>query len=189
MKYKKKHAPIAQLKQAAKEAQRILVERGIHTKESSIDRILNEKKIVLPGIPAYLPHRWTLQASRRIMLDIITMWISKTKGNHKKQENIGQFFSFIGKEMKSMEKSIKRDVNAMPAILKALKGNVLLSKIFEPQQKLETVQTMWQFIFDSMAVAVVVKCHHNTSDFANWFLDWSHELENYWKPNQEKNDK
>lgn len=183
---KKRHAPITQLREVAKEARRILIKRGIHTKESSIDRILGEKKIILPGIPAYLPHRWTLIKTRVVMRDLLVIWIEKTKGEPKKQENISQFFSFINEEMGRVEQNMKKDVDSMSSIIKAIKGSVMLTKIFKPIQDMETVHAVWQFIFDSMAVAVVVKSHHSTTDFSNWFLDWTHELEKQFVNNEEK---
>lgn len=185
----KKHAPIKQLREAAKEAERMLVERGIHTPESTIDRILKEDKIVLPGIPAYLPHRWTLQEARRQMRDMLTLWAKKNKGNQRKQENTSAFFAFLVNEMTKLEEETQVKVDAQPAILKALKGPALLSKIFSPLRLLETTQAIIRFMVDSFAVSMVVKEHHTTTEFAEWFMVWTLKLEEYWINREEKDGK
>lgn len=182
----KKHAPITQLREAAKEAQRLLVERGIHTKESSVDRILKENKVMLPGIPAYLPHRWTLEAARRMVVDMIHLWVAKNKSNQKKQENTTEFFKFLVSELSKIEGDVKKKVEAMPDILKSLKGTTLLSKVFSPFQRMETTNAITRFLIDSFAVSMVVKEHGTTTEFAEWFLKWTKELEDYWIRKEQK---
>lgn len=183
----KKHAPIKQLKEAGKEAERMLRERGIHTEDSSIDRILRENKVVLPGIPAYLPHRWTLKESRRYMRDIVKLWIEKNKGNQRKQENTSAFFSFLVKELTALEDAAQKKVDKVPAIIKAMKDkNIPVYRVFSAWQILETTQAITRFMVDAFAVSMVVKEHSSTTQFAEWFMTWTEKLEEYWAKNEQK---
>jgi hypothetical protein len=183
----RKHAPIKQLKEAAKEANRMLVERGIHTAESAIDRILGENKVVLPGIPAYLPHRWTLQESRRYMRDIVKLWVEKNKGNQKKQDNATAFFSFLVKELAALEKEAQKKVDAVPAIIKSMHDiKIPVHRVFSAWQLLETTQAITRFMVDSFAVSMVVKEHHTTTEFAEWFMSWTMQMDALWVKNERR---
>lgn len=184
---KKKHAPIKQLKEAGKEAERMLRERGIHTTESAIDRILAENKIVLPGIPAYLPHRWTLQMSRQYLKDIVRLWVEKSRGSQKRQEKTEDFFRFLVQQLSEIEKDAQKKVDTMPAILKSMNAKVLpVHKVFTAWQLLETTQAITRFMIDSFAVSMVVKEHSNTTEFVEWFMKWTGVLEAYWLKHEKK---
>lgn len=183
----KKHAPIRQLKEAAKEAERMLIEKGIHTPESAIDRILKENKVVLPGIPAYLPHRWTLAESRRYMRDILKLWIDKNSKNQKRQENTSAFFAFLVNELTKLEEDAQKRVDNMPAILKSMHNTKIpVHRVFSAWQLLETTQAITRFMVDSFAVSMVVKEHHNTTEFAEWFMKWTMTLDDYWAKREQK---
>lgn len=183
----KKRPPLQQLIEAGKEAEKLLRERGIHTAESAIDRILAENKVVLPGIPAYLPHRWTLKTARGYMKDIIRLWVDKNKDNQKKQENTTNFFSFLVKQLNELEEEAQKEVDNMPRILKAMKDRKLpVHKVFSSWQKLETTQAITRFMVDSFAVSMVVKEHHMTTEFVEWFMKWTMDLEAYWIKNEKK---
>ncbi len=183
----KRRLPIEQLREAGREAERLLRERGIHTAESAIDRILAENKIMLPGIPAYLPHRWTLQLSRQYMKDIVKLWIDKNKGSQKKQENTTQFFSFLVKQLNEIEAIAQKEVDEMPRILKAMHDRKLpVHKVFSSWQRLETTQAITRFMVDSFAVSMVVKEHYQTTQFVEWFMLWTIGLDAYWVKNEKK---
>lgn len=183
----KKHLPLKQLKEAGAEAERMLRERGIHTAESAIDRILAENNVVLPGIPAYLPHRWVLQEARRHLKDIIRMWTERARGSEKRQENTQDFFRFIVKELNEIEAIAQDKVDKMPKILKAMNDiNIPVYKAMSAIQQLETTQAMTRFMIDSFAVSMVVKEHHTTTQFAEWFMEWTMELEAYWVKREKK---
>lgn len=183
----KKHAPRKQLLEAAKEAERLLIKRGIHTEESAIDRILAENKIVLPGIPAYLPHRWTLQQSRRYMRDVLRLWAEKNKGSQRKQDNTSAFFAFLVKQLNEIEKGMQEKVDKMPTILKAMHNSKIpVYRVFSAWQQLETTQAITRFMVDSFAVSMVVKEHHTTTEFAEWFMAWTVKLDEYWVKNEKK---
>lgn len=184
---KKKHAPRSQLLAAAREAERIMVERGIHTPESAIDRILAENKVVLPGIPAYLPHRWTLQDSRRFMKDILRLWAEKNKGSQKRQDNTSAFFAFLVKELTRIEAAAQEKVDKTPALLQEMKNSKIpVFRVMSSWQQLETTQAITRFMVDSFAVSMVVKEHRTTTEFAEWFMAWTVKLEEFWVRSEQK---
>jgi hypothetical protein len=50
------------------------------------------------------------------------------------------------------------------------------------------MKAIQRFFIDSFAVAVALKNNYSTSDYANWFLDWTQDLYALWvKPEQRKN--
>lgn len=184
---KKKHAPIKQLREAAKEANKLLVERGIHTAESSIDRILAENQVILPGIPAYLPHRWVLLEARRLLKDIVRQWVEKNKGSQKRQENTLEFFRFFVKQLNEIEDEAQKKVDEMPKILKAMQDVSLpVYKVFTPLRHLETTRAMTRFMIDSFAVSKVVKEHFTTTQYVEWFMEWTMTMEAYWVKNEKR---
>jgi hypothetical protein len=182
----KKHLPIEQLRELGQEANRMLREKGIHTQESAVDRILKENKVVLPGIPAYLPHRWTLQESRRYMKDILKLWADKNKGNQRRQEKTEAFFAFLVNELTRLEEEAQKKVDVTPSLLKSLTESLWVWRVFTPLRILETTQAITRFMVDSFAVSMVVKEHHTTTEFAEWFMQWTLSLEEFWKSKEEK---
>ena len=183
---KKKRAPIQQLRETAKEAEIILQGKGIHTKNSVIDSMAHDRRTRLPGMPEYIPHAWTLAASRKVLANLVKLWIVETKHSPRRQEDHKEFFTFVLVEMGRIEDGKRREVARMPAILKALKGSVLLNQVFSPMQEMETVHTMTTFLVDAFAVAVIVKQHQTVSDFVFWFDSWTKELEQFWVSKSQK---
>lgn len=179
-KTKKKRLPIQQLRETALEAELILRDRGIHTKESAIDAIVKEGKILLPGRQPYLPHLWSLKASRKVLGNILILWINETKNEPARREDHKAFFNFMLAELFEIEKKEKSQVESMPAILKALKGTMTLNEIFAPMQAMETTHTMSEFMVDAFAVAVILKELDTVSDFVFWFDEWTTEMEKFW---------
>ena len=183
----KKHAPIEQLRAAGKEAERLMRERGIHTAESAIDRILAENRVVLPGIPAYLPHRWVLEMSRRQLKDILRLWEEKNRGSEKRQENTEAFFTFLVKQLNRIEADAQKKVDETPKLLKAMASiKIPVYRAMSSWQQLETTQAMTRFMVDSFAVSMVVKEHFKTTQFAEWFMQWTMQLEAYWVKQEKK---
>lgn len=190
-KKKKKRLPIEQLRQAGKMARGMLVKRGIIAEYSILDGILQTKTgPTLPGHPSvYLPHQWTLQAAQHMMYDFLVIWIAecKKKKEEEEAENITNFFKFLIKEMRSQEKNVKKEIKNMPKLLKAMKEVPVLKDVFGPMRKQEALKGMQSFFIDSFAVSVVLKNNHSVSEFANWFLDWTQELNKLWiKPENRK---
>jgi hypothetical protein len=194
----KKRAPIEQLKAAGKVAQQMLKDKGLEAQTSILDDILTTKGApTLPGIPTYLPHQWTLKAAQRIMYDIILLWREecKTTPNYAiagvtytegREENITEFFTFVISKLREQEKEYDEDVSNMPTLLKSLKTIPLLKDVFSPVRKLENIKAIQRFFVDSFAVAIIVRNNQSTTDYVNWFLDWTQDLYSLWVKPEER---
>lgn len=188
----KKRAPIEQLLKAGKIAKQMLKDKGIEAKESVLDEILKTKGAPpLPGIPTYLPHQWTLKAAQRIMYDLLLLWKQECEknptykiGTHSmtegRAENIVEFFTFVISELRDQESQYQKEVDNMPTLLKSLKEVPYLKDIFSPVRKQENIKAIQRFFIDSFAISIVLKANHCTSDYANWFLDWTQDLYLIW---------
>jgi len=178
---KKQRAPIEQLREASKLAREMLVKKGILSEKSIIDEIIQKEGApLLPGIPAYLPHRWTIKSSQRIMFDILVMWKEKTEKNKDTQENITQFFKFVVEEMRKQDLKYQDEVDRMSSSLKILKDIPVLKEVFSPVRKKENMHAIQRFFVDSFAVSIMLKRNHTTTDYANWFLDWTEDMYTLW---------
>lgn len=184
----KKRPPIEQLREAGRMARQMLVDKGILAKDSILDKIMKEGGPTLPGIPVYLPHQWTLKAAQRIMYDLLIIWKSECKNDSTKAENITEFFKFVINELRKQEQNFNKDIGEIPKFIKSMKNVPLLKDIFSPMRKKESMKAIQRFFIDSFAVAVALKNNYSTSDYANWFLDWTQDLYALWvKPEQRKN--
>lgn len=178
---KKKRLPIDQLKEAGRLAREMLKERGIIAKTSIIDDLTSKRSSpMLPGIPGYLPHRWTIIASQKIMTSLIYLWLQKTKKDHAKRENVTEFFTFVIKELARIERGLKKELKEMPEFIRQMKKVPVIAEVFGPMRRKDTIVAMKRFFADSFAVAICLEQHHSTSDYANWFLDWTIELDKIW---------
>lgn len=166
----------------------MLIKRGLRTEESVIDKILTDSRApVLPGIPAYLPHEWTLQATRQIMRNIVIMWKDDCKGDERKMQDITKFWLFAREQLRQQEEAFNKDFTIMPKLLRSMKEVPVLKDVFSPMRKKENAEALHRFIVDSFAVAVVVKQHHATGEYLNWFLDWTQDLGLLWiRPDKRK---
>lgn len=181
----KPRAPHEQLLAAGKQARQMLQERGFEARESILDKIVQtEGAPILPGIPYYLPHRWTLKKSQQIMYDLILLWKEDCKTRQgkkpKDEEDITQFFKFVIGELRKQEREYDKEIAQMPRLLRSLKTIPVLKDVFLPNQKKDSVHAIQRFFIDSFAVAIVVKNNHSTSEYANWFLDWTESLDTLW---------
>ena len=200
----KKRAPIEQLRAAGRVATQMLVSRGIIAKDSVIDKILlDAKSPKLPGIPAYLPHEWTITASQRVMRDLVFMWLAETQKeinpskkllgkknksgievDEKRREDITEFWKFCLSNLKDQEAAFNKEKKAMPAKLAEIEKKIgevpVLKDVFSPMRKEENLKALQHFLVDSFAVAIVVKQHHSVSEYLNWFLDWTQDLHFLW---------
>lgn len=183
---RKNRAPIEQLRQAGKVAQEMLVKKGILSEKSIIDEIMTrEGAPKLPGIPAYLPHQWTIKASQRIMYDILIMWKEECDGDVVRTENITEFFKFVIAKLRDQEKEYNKEVAKVPRLFKSLKNIPVLKEVFSPLRKKENIQAIQRFFIDSFAVSIVIKSNHSTSDYANWFVDWTEDMYKIWSAPRE----
>ncbi len=163
----------------------MLVDKGIIAKDSVIDKIITDKKSpVLPGIPPYLPHAWTILAAQRIMRDLVVMWKEETMKNPKNREDITEFWKFCVSELKKQERAFVKEKKAMPKKIAEMERKVgevpVLKDVFSPMRKEENIKAVRHFLIDSFAVAIVVKSHHSVGDYLNWFIDWTQDMYTLW---------
>lgn len=185
---KRKRLPIEQLREAGRIARQMLVDRGELPQESIIDQIMKlDDAPTLPGIPSYLPHQWTIKAAQRMMRDLLIIWKDECRGDGKRAENITEFFKFIITELRKEEKRYDKEMKKVPKIIESMKDVPVLKDIFSPMRKKESMKAIQRFFVDSFAVSVALKNNYSTSDYANWFLDWSQDLYILWvKPEERK---
>lgn len=179
----KKRAPITQLLEAGEEARKKLVERGLLSSENVVVRTAKEHpKLILPGMPSYIPHKWTIKSSQRIMYDLFKMWQFNTKGENKKTNNLALFIEFAITEMNHQEEVAKKKMEVQEGMLKYLKKVPVLGKIFEPINQYETIRGIKKFFVDSFAVALIVNGEvATTGAFASFFFTWTDELYKIWE--------
>ena len=111
----KKRAPIDQLLKAGEEARQLLIKRGLASEDNLVMRTQKEHPgLILPGIPSYLPYKWTIKDCQRMMYDIFKMWKfeNEKNGTSKDIENLAGFITFCVKEMNRMEDAAKNKMNA-----------------------------------------------------------------------------
>ena len=187
-KKKKKRLPIEQLREAGEQARKMLAEKGIISKESTIDKLFAEKETpTLPGIPAYLPHQWTLQVAQRMMMDLLILWKQDCKSKNSYNENITEFFKFVVKELRRQEKKFYKEEQLMSKTIKLLDEVPVLKDVFSPTRKKESMHAIQRFFIDSFAVSITLNGSESVSEYANWFLDWTQDLYVLWmKPEKRK---
>jgi len=179
----KRHAPIHQLRKAGQMAYEQLVKKGILTSESSIEKIKKEyPDLHLPGLYPYLPHKWTIKSSERMMYDIFKLWQFECKGEAKKIEDLSAFIEFTIRELNRLEERAKKKMKNMEKIIKDIEDAPVLGKVFEPVNQYETTKAMKKFFVDSFALAVMVNGKEScTGEFAEWFFSWTESLYNVWE--------
>jgi len=191
---KKKRQSIDQLREAGKIATEMLRDRHIIADKSVIDQILQDSKApTLPGIPAYLPHEWTIKAAQRVMRDIVIMWKEEFKDNPsaRQKDDITEFWKFVVMKMRELETDFNREIVAIPAQVRKMEKQVgevpLLKDVFGPWRKKENERAILHFLVDSFAIAVVVKQNHSVGEYLEWFLEWTQDLHLLWiKPQKRK---
>ena len=180
----KKRAPIEQLLRAGEEAEKKLIERGILSSENVVSKTAKEHPdLILPGMPSYIPHKWTIKSSQRIMYDIIKMWQFRNKDRKKdKTDDIALFIEFCIKEMNKQEEVAKKKMDTQGTMLKYLKKVPVLGKIFEPINQYETIRGVKKFFVDSFAVSIIINGQTTTTgEFAEFFFTWTEKLYSVWK--------
>ena len=177
---KKRRMPLEQLKEAGRIARQMLKDRGIEGHEILKAIMEDPKSPMLPGLPPYLPPKWTLRASQRMCYDLLLMWRSHCEEEEKDEQNITEFWKFIIKELKRIQKVHEKEIRKTPQLLKSLQEVPVLRDIFAPVRNRSTTLAMHHFFPEAFAVAVILERHHETGEFAEWFLDWTEELYKLW---------
>lgn len=187
----KKRQPIAQLREAGKVAFQLLVEKHVVHQKNVLEEISKDASSpILPGMPSYLPHRWTIDASRKAMFVILEEWLKETDGKEELQEKASDFFFFVVKRMKLKEREYRMDMKKTEYnIFRDMKESRLISDIFSPVRKHQTAKGLNKFFIDSFAIFIIVKGQGNTTEYAEWFLgEWTLSLYQLWtkKDDQKK---
>lgn len=179
----KKRAPYKQLKEAGEEATKKLIERGILSPENMVQKTAERyPKLILPGMPSYIPHKWTIKSSQRIMYDLFKMWQFTNKDNCRAVDDLALFIEFAIKEMNSQEENAKAKMNTQEIMIKYLKKVPVLGKIFEPVNQYETIKGIKKFFVDSFAVGLIVNGNTTTTgEFADFFFAWTDKLYKIWE--------
>lgn len=170
---KKKHAPLKELKKSEAFAKEILRERGfiLPKGNSAIDTILHSKNApTLPGIPAYLPYPWLINATRRIIYDLGREW-QAVKKDAKEADNIAGFIRFVIGRLNEEEAKAVFDVHE--TVRKK-------EYDFKYLHRRDSVKGVRRFIVDSFAVSVVVKSNADTAVYLEWFYEWTERLLQFW---------
>ena len=175
---RKRRPPLAQLRLAAEHARKMLFAKNIVSDRSILEKLVdNPEAPILPGIPPYLPNRWTLDAVRQMIMDITKKWVTKCQGIPEKQEHIEPFFRFAIKCIEDEERKWRGKVRAADISTK----DGIISDIFSEVRHLETANAMKKFIVDSFAISVIVKSNDSVSSYLEWFIeDWTPKLNKLW---------
>jgi hypothetical protein len=182
---KKKRAPIKQLLKAGQIAHKLLVERGIRSKNSKIDAILKDKDApTLPGIPAYLPRPEYLAEARRICLALLLIWREKNLDNEVKMNSIPEFFKFMIKDLTRYKKDALKEhaliEKNIEDFVQGIKEVPVLGELFSPLQRVEVIDVSIRFFVDSLVVSNMVREKETTGEFFVWFMDYVDQLEKLW---------
>lgn len=169
----KKHAPIKQLKEAGEEARKKLVARGVLSADNLVSMTAKKHPdLILPGMPSYIPHKWTIKSAQRIMYDIFKMWQFKNKvaldspeyqDSIKKTDHLSSFIEFCIKEMNYQEEIAKKKMDTQGSMIKHMKRVPVLGNIFKPVNEHETIKAVKKFFVDSFAVSIIVKGEATTT--------------------------
>lgn len=186
----KRRAPYKQLMKAGKIANDELVKRGVLSSDNLVAELIRHNpKTLLPGIPSYLPHKWTVRSAQRLMYDLLRLWQYETK-DPKQQDNLTMFIEFSIKEMKIQEDRAKKKMDMMPTLFMGMKDVPVLGEIFAPVNQYETTKAMTKFFVDCFAVSVIVNGEvSTTTEFTKWFLKWSNDLYTMWDKKDVKSKK
>jgi hypothetical protein len=181
----RKRAPIKQLRETALKAGDLLSKRGVIHSVNILEALAKDAIApILPGIPSYLPHHWTIEASRRIMYDFLVDWAEKNKGSEDKQENSSEFFVFVVKRLTALERKYQKEVRKTELSIKKIKKAPLVFEIFSPVRRRQTTRGLHKFFVDSFTVFLINKEGGSTTDYAEWFLgEWTPALDKLWKKN------
>ena len=189
----RRRLPIEQLKNAARVANNMLIKKHVMHKDNMLERIARDPMApLLPGLPPYLPHKFTIDAARQAIFILLREWSELHKGNEAKQENASNFFYFVVKRMSMEERKFKSQMKKVKKNIDDKKEeSMTLYQIFSPMRKHQHTIALNKFFIDSFAVFVIVKGKSSTTEYAEWFLgEWTLRLMLLWKtPDDKKQEK
>jgi hypothetical protein len=184
---KKQRPNHKQLVKAGKMAQEMLIKKGFQKKETFAEMFKDmEKPPILPGLPEYLPHKWTITTSANIVYNLLKVWSEKNKENKARAESFPEFITFAVGELNKIEAKFDKEVNETPKKIKELADKIpTLSEIFAPLNNRTNTHAINKFLVDSFAVSKIVKMNDSTGKYTNWFLnEWLPTLYKIWQEKQ-----
>lgn len=171
---RKKRAKIEDLRKVKQVADELLIQKGIQLPhdQSAISRIFSTADApILPGLPAYLPHVWTINTTRRVLYDLAREWQFETKHEGAKQENATLFFRHVISGLEQTNSKIRQQM-----MQSAVREEYDLRLI----QRKDAVTGIAKFLVDSFAVFIVTKQEFDVSTYTEWFLRWTDSLLHQW---------
>ena len=180
----KKRQEFKKLVESGKAARDILSERGIIKKDdqSLIAGILQDPNApILPGgansptsAQPYLPRPWTINAARRVMMDMARMWKHDIDETDPKRMNGLEFFKFVLEQLSIPESKLN------VAIAKTVEDKEYDQKFLSQR---DTVDALKKLYIDSFAISVISGTSNDVADFLEWFIEWTDRLLNLWPEN------
>lgn len=170
----------------------MLIDRRVTQSENVLEKLTQDSgKSILPGIPSYLPHRWTIEASRNAMFSILRDWTELTKKDLKKQERISDFFRYVISRVEDENRKYKKETKKAKKELHAMETqDRILSEIFSPLRKLQTARALMKFYIDSFAIFIIAHEKETTTDYAEWFIgEWTPALYDMWSSKNKDDNK
>lgn len=183
---RKRRAPIRQLHEASKVARQMLIDKRIDSKDNLLQRLSqmpNAPK--LPGLPPYLPRKYTLDWARVVMTIIVKKWLDANKGKagKKRQENIREFMVFAIRRLEDEER--KWTLRLRSTNLEEVEGETI-AKIFAPMQAKETAERLKIFIVDMFNKSNIITQNGTVSEFLDEFDADTLKMMDLWKKNDNK---
>jgi hypothetical protein len=176
----KNRPPIEQLREAGRIAKEMLKQKGIIG--ATLEEIVKDANApILPGIPSYLPHKWTIAKAGMGMGEILREWLAACGRNKKRFSNCTLFFKFAVKYSEKKVKLKKMEKIMMGMSLKELDDVPVLSQIMKPMQDFQVMKALLKFYIDSFAVSVMVQQNASTEEYYEWFYDWLGALYKLWE--------
>lgn len=171
---KKKRASIEKLREVKQFADELLTDKKIILphQQSALARIFNSVEApTLPGVPAYIPYPWTINATKRVLYDLARDWQLSNSTDERKQEDVSEFFRFVISGLEEEHSKVKRLM-----LQSALKEEYDLKLL----HRKDAVSGMAKFLVDSFAVSIVEKSNSSVSEYITWFLTWTESLLKQW---------
>ena len=174
---KKKRLPNhGKLVEAGKMAREMLAKRKIIAPDdqSRLAEILaTHGAPILPGIPVYLPYVWTIDAARRVLVNLVKEWHLKHEKDALILNNIAEFSRFVIQVLKEEEHKLDERIH-VTVQLKQFDFKLLHQK--------DAVKGIRKLLVDSFAVSVIAKSNDDVANYVDWFRSWTDGLLRLWKP-------
>ncbi len=171
----RKRAPLKILKESYKESLEILRRKGlILPQEKSLintNRETNDK-VILPGLPEYLPHKQIINFAKLEIIVLIKEWLAECRKKKINPEIFNKFINFVN--TKFLENR-RKDAALVAQEEKNKTYDIKVSN------KKDTRMAIMKFIVDSWAVAIIKKQNKEVSGYLFWFDDWCEQLLKFWK--------